>query len=562
MNKKVKEYKENLQSENKLEAKELQAGMLLPNSCQTIELMLFGIRFYIIDFLFANIKLIHCFSPMQAKVNGFKAAEEKSMKQTKAKTSNEKKIAEQKAAENPATPLVQAGKSASITAALGSASITAAQVPKIQKKKSPAPLTAADVHEVNLGYYQQVQEDARIVLKHLGSDFADRPALQIAAKSEDGKGGVQEPWSKEMAERAMGNQKLYIAAGNLFWLDFLKSTSPGVPLRRHTVTQLGEFLWPSAQDKPAFLIKLLECQAPTGNMPDVPSSLMMLSPEGYCHAALFAAARDLPKHKDEWEVVLRSVPMAFRELPSVDPWIYSWNLRNAIAQDYESLTRSAWQMAQEIAMLKKRLETDQGRSIQAAEMMQHVKSQGLKRASNQDELTSNLISMAVQVFDKFKGDMCVLPLLHLEEQYGSKSCLNSLVKLHVLVTKTTAQSRDFVVQGLYDWVIRSLIANDDITKTALTGNNNQAGLIALFELKKMCLDHWLSSMIARAKLDDGDRETLQKVLQSHDSYRKHMLGDSVSWQGALKRSSLDALAFLEAWVRHSKIIHCRCTELC
>ena len=136
------------------------------------------------------------------------------------------------------------------------------------------------------------------------------------------------------------------------------------------------------------------------------------------------------------------------------------------------------------------------------------------------------------------------------------------MKLHVLVTKTIAQSRDFVVQGLYDWVIRSLIANDDITKTALTGNNNQAGLIALFELKKMCLDFWLSSMIARAKLDDGDRETLQKVLQSHDSYRKHMLGDSVSWQGALKRSSLDALAFLEAWVRHSKITHCRCTEFC
>ena len=252
MNKKVKEYKENLQSENKLEAKELQAGMLLPNSCQTIELMLFGIRFYIIDFLFANIKLIHCFSPMQAKVNEFKAAEEKSMKQTKAKTSNEKKIAEQKAAENPAAPLVQAGKSASITAALGSASITAAQVPKVQKKKSPAPLTAADVHEVNLGYYQQVQEDARIVLKHLGSDFADRPALQIAAKSEDGKGGVQEPWSKEMAERAMGNQKLYIAAGNLFWLDFLKSTSPGVPLRRHTVTQLGEFLCPQRKTNQLF----------------------------------------------------------------------------------------------------------------------------------------------------------------------------------------------------------------------------------------------------------------------------------------------------------------------
>ena len=505
---------------------------------------------------------MHDMRPMQAKVNEYKLAEEKNMKQVKAKTSNEKKMAEANAAANPAAPIVPSGKSMSITADSGSASITAAQASKFKKIKTPAPLTTADVHEVNLGYYQRVQEDARIVLKHLGSDFADKPALKIAAKSEDGKGGVQEPWSAEMAERALGNQHLYIAAGNLFWLDFLKSTSPGVPLRRHTVVQLGEFLWPSAQDKPAFLIKLLECQAPTGTMPDVPSSLMMLSPEGYAHAALFAAARDLPKHKDEWETVLRSVPMAFRELPTVDPWIYSWNLRNAIAQDYESLTRSAWQMAQEIAMLKKRLESDGGRSIQAAEMMQHVKNQGLKRASNQDELTSNLISMAVQVFDKFKGDMCVLPLLQFEEEYGSKSCFNSLVKLHVLVTKTSAQSREFVVQGIYDWVTRGLIGNDDITKTALTGNHNQAGLIALFEVKKMCLDFWLSSMIARAKLDDGDRETLQKVLQSHDSYRKHMLGSSVSWQGALKRSSLDALFFLEARVSQTKIKHCLYTDFC
>ena len=68
--------------------------------------------------------------PMQAKVNEYKLAEEKNMKQMKAKTSNEKKMAEANAAANPAAPIVPSGKSMSITADSGSASITAAQASK------------------------------------------------------------------------------------------------------------------------------------------------------------------------------------------------------------------------------------------------------------------------------------------------------------------------------------------------------------------------------------------------------------------------------------------------
>ena len=34
-----------------------------------------------------------------------------------------------------------------------------------------------------------------------------------------------------------------------------------------------------------------------------------IRPEGCAHAALYAA-RDLPKHKDDWNTVLRSIPMA------------------------------------------------------------------------------------------------------------------------------------------------------------------------------------------------------------------------------------------------------------
>ena len=150
----------------------------------------------------------------------------------------------------------------------------------------------------------------RKIFKCLGPDFANKDALQIAQGNQQGDGGIQEPFNKDSATRALGNQNLYICAGNLFWLDFLRSPSPGLPLQRHGVCQLGDFLWPKNQSKPMFLLKLLEVEAPT-NVSERPSTLGMLSPEGYAHAALYAAARDLPEHKEEWQFVLRSVPFCF-----------------------------------------------------------------------------------------------------------------------------------------------------------------------------------------------------------------------------------------------------------
>ena len=99
----------------------------------------------------------------------------------------------------------------------------------------------------------------------------------------------------------------------------------------------------------------------------------MLSPEGYAHAALYAAARDLPKHKGEWAIVLRSVPLAFVVLPDAqnDTWVYAWNARNIITKEFESLSRTAFQLSTEIALMKKRLEKDAGRTMSPSEVVQH-----------------------------------------------------------------------------------------------------------------------------------------------------------------------------------------------
>ena len=404
-----------------------------------------------------------------------------------------------------------------------------------------APLSTSNVSEVNLSYYQSVQEDMRKILKCLGPDFANKDALQIAQGNQQGDGGIQEPFNKESATRALGNQNLYICAGNLFWLDFLRCPSPGVPLQRHGVCQLGDFLWPKNQSKPMFLLKLLEVEAPT-DVPERPSALGMLSPEGYAHAALYAAARDLPEHKEEWEIVLRSVPFCF-VAGAKNTWIHSWNCRNQLTQEYESLSRSALQQATEISMLKKRMESDVGRTLQPAELVNQLKQFGLKKASSQDDLTTNLVQLATQVYEKMKGPEMLGPILAMEEKFGTKSCFNSLSKLHLLATKAEPNRRVWVMQGIYDWLVRSLLTNDEVTKNNLSGDRNTCGLIPLLELKMLCLEHWLSSMMARANILEKDRAVIRRVLQDHASYRQEMLGSDVSWQGNLARSSLGALQY-------------------
>ena len=94
-----------------------------------------------------------------------------------------------------------------------------------------------------------------------------------------------------MAERALQNQGSYICAINLFWLDFMRSSTPGVPLNRQQVLALaGHVFGDGVAAPPPFVKRLLECQSPhvVVPMPAMPSGLVMISPDEFCHCILAA----------------------------------------------------------------------------------------------------------------------------------------------------------------------------------------------------------------------------------------------------------------------------------
>ena len=68
----------------------------------------------------------------------------------------------------------------------------------------------------------------------------------------------QEPYSKNACERALENHGNYVTGINAFWVNHLRSPTPGIPLRRESVKELADFCGLRRTEAPAFLLELLE----------------------------------------------------------------------------------------------------------------------------------------------------------------------------------------------------------------------------------------------------------------------------------------------------------------
>lgn len=470
----------------------------------------------------------------------FEENAKKDMKMKKAKAAEEKKV------QKPSVP-----KAAAAVVATAKATPKAVAAPNPNSQHSGGtvvPGQSSTFAGVNVPYYYEVQQDLRTIGKCLGFDFASKEPLQIAEANKQGEGGVQEPWNGDVACRALGNQGSYICAINFMWLDFTRSACPGVPLSRKRVLQLAEYMYPDSSAEPGFVKKMFEVLAPgtEEEQKKTPRGMMLLSPDEYAHAIVAACAQQLPKHKQRWETVLRSIPCVFSMVVPAEAWVAAWNNRNEITQEYESLSRSALQTATEISLLKHRADKEKCRTLKTDEFAQWLKEQGLKKASSQQDMTKNFLDTALFVAKRLQSDNVVVPIRALEEKFGTASCLNSMTVLHGICQKPNPSHLAFVLQSLENWVAKGKLENGELTRQVLLGGNHVCGLVSLFEYKHELLQHWLSVVVPRAKLLERDRPYLIAALENHEACEQRLWSADVAWQGNLERSSLEALQFMEA----------------
>ena len=196
--------------------------------------------------------------------------------------------------------------------------------------------------------------------------------------------------------------------------------------------------------------------------------------------------------------------------------------------------------------MKRKLESELSVTLQPAELVKELKKRGLKRASNQDDVSPNLLSTAVLIADRVTGEDMLGPLDALDEEYGTKSCLNKMAVLHALVSKPSSANRVWCWQTMYHMILKGQLANEGVTKKFLLGGQHSPGNIGVWELKALVLEHLLSCLLTKAKLVDKDLVVLRSALSNHASYRAHMLEGDMGWQGQLSPSSVEALLSVEA----------------
>ena len=165
-------------------------------------------------------------------------------------------------------------------------------------------------------YLTKVLEAKRVVLEHAMFKGVDK-----LGPLEKCMGGCNSPCDDTVMEAALSASQVYTCASNLFAVDLVWSATPGVPVLFDRVKRVADhnFATPSVQ----FPFDLTTA-APEANYKasSCVGTWQLISPEEFCHAALFAIQRDILNNVDavvltQWKTML-NVPFTFRVMPSPD----------------------------------------------------------------------------------------------------------------------------------------------------------------------------------------------------------------------------------------------------
>ena len=408
------------------------------------------------------------------------------------------------------------GSQAEAVAQIATAGAAKAKAKSKGKAAKPGPGSKAEAAESgpNTDYFVRLREDKALILSEMGESFEQASPLPIKTAADnhvDGAGGVQDIYDPVKGAAAIQNHSVYRCSVSLWWVQTFTSPIAGVPLNRTRIEQMVEFYFPGF--RPQFMTKRMVELLVTGSASLVanpkPMEFEQVSPEELTHSLLvgFAGAirnkrffepAEWQEMRDKWAAVFLSIPAAFVTLPSdvSTSWALSFNQRQSVMQDHESMSRTGLQQTMEIMAFKGLLEAQSGdgKSLKASEILEGLKKAGLKAvkqganagAEDDSGLSVNLINNAMSVHQKLLGQSRIVELvLMCEDEYGSKAFTHKLSNLAMIATKcSTPAMRLWVMEGLVDSVFHGVVTNDAYTKHTLSGDKTHAGWVSLLELKQ------------------------------------------------------------------------------
>lgn len=412
--------------------------------------------------------------------------------------------------------------------------------------------TAEPEEAGHLAYLEAISHAINRVLqcKHFAGIETTEPN---PIQAEDaGDSGVQDPFDDDKCTMALEREKLYRAGCNFFWIDQLRTLTPGVPLNLDRIMEMSSLLY--AKPRP-FIDKVHVEGKADGTSPRT-SKLLMLMPEETAHAYLLAINRDIERNASEetilqWKKHCLSVCFEYHDTSAGGDGSYwkAWNLRESVAIMNNAVMRTARQRACEIFQFKKRIVKSGSVSNPSADAISEMYKNNI---ITKDVIDAKTVQQALVVYEK----ICKYPEItavidRLERKYGIKSCLNSMSKLAKIGERIDNHvERKLMFHAIEDSIARgspnSKFTRDFLVQPAGAGHISFVQ-VTLFKWKVR--HHLLTIEGPREKLSAKDLEKIAEATSSYDSYKAHVDNEvrdaDRSWIGAMAPSSAMALRVIQ-----------------
>ncbi|CAJ1392592.1 unnamed protein product, partial [Effrenium voratum] len=294
---------------------------------------------------------------------------------------------------------------------------------------------------------------------------------------------------------------VYRAACNLFWLDLTSNSTPRVPLSYARVREWAQTVFGKGPRHFKDLI-LVAAPAADSDLLALRGSWKQVTPEELTHSTVFALADRITAGAGEeelrsWRSCLLSTPMMFSVLGNEDAIYWeAYDQRQRIVQSHDTIKRSARQWAHEIMAFKERKEQELGEAL-TSKRLQMLFKDGSKhteaRSTKIETGADNFVADCQRVYEKLLTDnYCNAKLESLERQFGLESPLNSLLKLRVIIEKTSnVEQRRWVLGFFEDALSTGKLSCDAVGKSYLQGSPTAASAVDFIKFRRQAVDFFL-----------------------------------------------------------------------
>jgi hypothetical protein len=232
-------------------------------------------------------------------------------------------------------------------------------------------------------------------------------------------------------------------------------------------------------------------------------------------------------------------------------------LLQAIATDFRTMGRTAYQRLFEVEMFRQKKEAHLGQKVSAAALAK-MYSDNVKFCPGSDPLSAAFIDEALTVFSRALSISTVRDAVAwCDEAFSHSSPFNSVYKMAAIIKRAgTPDKIEWVFLGIVDWVRRGSLAKEDITFRALSGVSGSRGLVDLLVLKRQMLQHFFAETVPGLKFPSEVTAAMASKLSTHENYTKFVspypsqngsiVTADLSWKVGWSSSADQMLNFVEA----------------